>query len=51
MTVSEEESGPEEANFLTGWGPILFYAALIATLVFFWWLVIYDHGVQPHGGG
>lgn len=30
------------------WGPWLFRAALAATLVFFWWLVVYDHGVAPH---
>lgn len=31
------------------WGPWLFRAALVATLAFFWWLVVYDHGVAPHG--
>lgn len=51
MAVREEESGPEDTGPAATWGPTLFYAALIATLVFFWWLVIYDHGVQPHGGG
>ncbi len=30
------------------WGPWLFRAALIATLVYFWWLVIYPHGVTGH---
>ena len=34
----------------TTWGPKLFYGALVATLVFFWWLLIYSHGVAPHGG-
>ena len=32
------------------WGPKLFYGALVASLVFFWWLLIYSHGVAPHGG-
>lgn len=27
------------------WGPKLFYGVLIAVLVFFWWMVIYPHGV------
>lgn len=27
------------------WGPWLFRVALIATLAYFWWLVIYPHGV------
>ena len=49
--MSEEELDPEDTSPVTSWGPMLFYAALVATLVFFWWLVIYDHGVQPHGGG
>lgn len=25
-------------------GKLVFYAMLIAMLVFFWWLLIYDHG-------
>ena len=29
------------------WGPKLFYGVLIAVLVFFWWMVIYPHGVAP----
>ena len=31
----------------TTWGPKLFYGVLIAVLVFFWWMVIYPHGVTP----
>ena len=34
----------------TNWGPWLFRLVLLATLVFFWWLVIYDHGVAPTHG-
>ncbi len=34
----------------TNWGPWLFRLVLVATLVFFWWLVIYDHGAaSTHG--
>lgn len=29
------------------WGPKLFAGALVAVTVFFWWLVIYSHGVAP----
>lgn len=31
------------------WGPWLFGVTLAAILVFFWWLVIYSHGVTGHG--
>ncbi len=26
-------------------GPAVFWITLAATLVFFWWLLIYDHGI------
>lgn len=29
------------------WGPKLFAVSLVAVAVFFWWLVIYSHGVTP----
>ncbi|SEH07275.1 hypothetical protein [Candidatus Venteria ishoeyi] len=32
------------------WGPKVFTIALIISLIFAWWLVIYSHGVTPHGG-
>lgn len=32
-------------------GPILFWSITAAVLVFFWWLLIYSHGVAPHHGG
>ncbi len=49
--VSDEDAQHEDKGASATWGPKLFYAALIASLVFFWWLVIYDHGVKPiHGG-
>ena len=41
---SEQNESPEK---LTTWGPILFYGVFVAVLVFFWWLVIYSHGVTP----
>ena len=31
------------------WGKKVFFMALGASLVFFWWLLIYSHGVTPHG--
>ena len=40
-SIEEKQTGTE-----TSWGPILFYATLIAVLIFFWWMVIYDHGVS-----
>lgn len=32
------------------WGPKLFWATLMVVLVFFWWLLIYSHGVEVHHG-
>ena len=29
----------------TGIGPVVFVITLLATLAFFWWLLIYDHGI------
>ena len=34
----------------TSWGPKLFWATLVVVLVFFWWLLIYSHGVEVHHG-
>lgn len=34
----------------SNWGSLLFYATLIASLVFFWWLLIYSGGVTIHHG-
>lgn len=31
------------------WGPWLFGTTLVVVMVFFWWLVIYSHGVTGHG--
>jgi hypothetical protein len=50
-TVSDKDPNPEGKKTAATWGPKLFYVALIASLIYFWWLVIYDHGVRPiHGG-
>jgi hypothetical protein len=32
------------------WGPWLFGAVFIAQMIFFWWLLIYNHGVAPQHG-
>jgi hypothetical protein len=34
----------------SSWAPILFWATLVGILVFFWWLLIYSHGVEVHHG-
>lgn len=39
-----------EAIFGEKWGPKLFLTVAVVSLVFFWWLLIYSHGVTPHGG-
>jgi len=36
-----------EAIFGENWGPRLFVSVLVISLVFFWWLLIYSHGVTP----
>ena len=45
MTMKKED---DTKNKSVTWGPWLFGAVLAGMLVFFWWLVIYDHGVVPH---
>ena len=42
LNKASSETSPDES---TSWGPKLFYGVLIAVLVFFWWMVIYPHGV------
>ena len=37
-----------ETLFGVRWGPKLFLLVLVISLVFFWWLLIYSHGVTPH---
>lgn len=31
------------------WGVKVFVAALVVSILFFWWLLIYSHGVTPQG--
>ena len=45
-----DELSNKEVPAESDWGPWLFRLVLLATLVFFWWLVIYDHGVAPTHG-
>ncbi len=35
----------------TGYGPWIFAATLVAVLVFFWWFLIYRHGVPAGMAG
>jgi len=47
----EEHEQPSHAGIgRVTWGPKLFYLTLVAGLLFFWWLLIYDHGVVPPAG-
>jgi hypothetical protein len=48
--MASPEPDDERTRGEVTWGPKLFYGALLASLVFFWWLLIYSHGVTPHGG-
>jgi len=55
MTKLENDSKATEPENRTGgagstWGFGLFIGVLVVTLVFFWWLLIYSHGVVPHHG-
>ncbi len=47
MSGHKKESREEQADYQVTWGGKLFYSVLIAVLVFFWWFVIYSHGVTP----
>ena len=52
--MNEPTNGPghrgqtEDQQPAHTWGPWLFAATLVATLGFFWWLVIYSHGGPSH---
>lgn len=46
--MSDEKDRAKNLAGEATWGPKLFAGALVAALVFFWWLVIYSHGVTPH---
>ena len=45
---SAEQNEQASAQEKVSWGPKLFYGVMIAVLIFFWWMVIYPHGVAPH---
>ncbi len=47
IEARETAMEPATDESTTTWGPKLFYGVLIAVLVFFWWMVIYPHGVAP----
>ena len=40
--VMEQESDGKDS---TGLGKLVFSLTFVAMMVFFWWLLIYDHGV------
>ncbi len=42
VDISMEENDGSEVM-----GKAVFYLTFIAVLVFFWWLLIYDHGIAP----
>jgi len=44
---NEAQSDVDSEAPCRGWGPWLFSTALLASLGFFWWLLIYRHGVMP----
>ncbi|MCP3686808.1 MAG: hypothetical protein GY784_00200 [Gammaproteobacteria bacterium] len=46
--MSKQDKSSLQTGQETSWGPKLFYGVLIAVLVFFWWMVIYPHGVTGH---
>jgi len=53
MTTPEDQDETDlttDRTAATSWGPKLFWAVLIGVLVFFWWLLIYSHGVEVHQG-
>ena len=47
------ESQPRKSaldQLRSNWGSLLFYATLVVSLVFFWWLLIHSGGVTIHHG-
>ena len=46
----DEQPKQVEVPGETSWGPKLFWAALLAILVFFYWLLIYSGGAVVHHG-
>ncbi|MDX8412243.1 MAG: hypothetical protein R8K46_10315 [Mariprofundaceae bacterium] len=50
MRGLEAHMGQENGRKGSNWGPKLFLATLVAALIFFWWLLLYSHGVVSHHG-
>ena len=46
-TVERGKSCMPKNNSSEALGKTVFYVTVVAMLVFFWWLLIYDHGVLP----
>ena len=46
--MSDQDIGNSSGGAAVTWGPVLFYGVMVAVLVFFWWMVIYPHGVAGH---
>jgi hypothetical protein len=44
--VRDSNASRRESN----WGAWLFFATLVAILIFFWWLLIHSGGVSGHRG-
>lgn len=47
-TDNRPETEPREHDRPSTWGPWLFGITMALVLAFFWWLLIYSHGVAPH---
>ncbi len=49
MNASEKptESNENTSGDGASWGPKIFWLTLLVILVFFWWLLIYSHGIEP----
>ncbi|MBC8211403.1 MAG: hypothetical protein H8E21_10065 [Gammaproteobacteria bacterium] len=45
MSQKTHDPSADHSDETVSWGPKLFYGVLIAVLIFFWWFVIYSHGV------
>ncbi|NOX91303.1 MAG: hypothetical protein GXP18_02290 [Gammaproteobacteria bacterium] len=52
MDTKERKESTQEHESRDGvsWGPKLFWAVLLVMLVFFWWLLIYSHGIETKHG-
>ncbi len=48
--ASDEQQPTTPDSGANTWGPKLFWAALLAILVFFYWLLIYSGGVVVQHG-